>query len=463
MLYVKCAACLDWSRHEDIQTGTIRGRLSWTGRRYLDGIIRGRPSWYSGLLPECREHQAGSSALSRSSTKIMLGYRGSGSRLPARKRHFTVGGDRYRQSGQRPETGFLPQPALEGLTRSAWTDSPRQIGRNNFRRRGGGGGGVRFEERGRRLLLRVKLVVGPQPLWLRNHNPGLAQRIMVRASSNIIHDPLGITDSACKNQLVVVSVQYGPFNPYIPIRSTTIGKSRVVIDPIAMRTSWRSNSDITSVTRTPVKTDRFAPQHDPLGITVSACKNQLVVVSVQYGPFNPYIPIRSTTIGKSRVAIDPIAMRTSWRSNSDITSVTSIGYPRMSASGESSTTMHRLLHASGSHPIPTPYDPNVQVWCSSAESSCSSERLNELDVTPVDGDKEESCLGVRKCTNGLQRIISRQHKLWEDIGKPARTGALPTFLTEALKSGVRHVQFAGWCTVVWLGVLATASRRSGLQ
>ncbi|KZV50223.1 putative leucine-rich repeat receptor-like protein kinase [Dorcoceras hygrometricum] len=33
-----------------------------------------------------------------------------------------------------------------------------------------------------------------------------------------------------------------------------------------------------------------------------------------------------------------------------------IGYPRMSASGESSTTMHRLLHASGSHPIPTPYD-----------------------------------------------------------------------------------------------------------
>ncbi|KZV48319.1 hypothetical protein F511_26536 [Dorcoceras hygrometricum] len=34
-----------------------------------------------------------------------------------------------------------------------------------------------------------------------------------------------------------------------------------------------------------------------------------------------------------------------------------IGYPRMSASGESSTTMHRLLHASGSHPILTPYDP----------------------------------------------------------------------------------------------------------
>ncbi|KZV50763.1 hypothetical protein F511_27965 [Dorcoceras hygrometricum] len=94
-------------------------------------------------------------------------------------------------------------------------------------------------------------------------------------------------------------------------------------------------------------------------ITDSACKNQLVVVSIQYGPFNPYIPIRSTTIGKSRIAKDPIAMHTSWRSNSDIASVTSIGYPRMSASGESWTTMHRLLHASRSHPIPPPNDPKT--------------------------------------------------------------------------------------------------------
>ncbi|KZV43610.1 hypothetical protein F511_00161 [Dorcoceras hygrometricum] len=104
----------------------------------------------------------------------------------------------------------------------------------------------------------IQLAVGPQPLWLRNHNSGPAQRIMVKRLATSPHDPIGITDSACKNQLVVVSIQYGPFNPYIPIRSTTI----------------------------------------------------------------------------------------------DIT-----GYPRMSASGESSTTMHRLLHASGSHPIPMPYDP----------------------------------------------------------------------------------------------------------
>ncbi|KZV41816.1 ABC transporter B family member 21-like [Dorcoceras hygrometricum] len=105
--------------------------------------------------------------------------------------------------------------------------------------------------------------------------------------------------------------------------------------------------------------------HDPLGITDSSCKNQLVVVSVQYGPFNPYIPIRSTTIDKSRVAIDPIAMHTSWRSNSDIPSVTS---------GESSTTMHRLLHASGSHPIPPPNDPNYD----SFEYTISDEITNYI-------------------------------------------------------------------------------------
>ncbi|KZV41694.1 hypothetical protein F511_09428 [Dorcoceras hygrometricum] len=41
-------------------------------------------------------------------------------------RHFTVDCGRQRQSGPRPETGFLRQPALEGLTRSARTNSPRQ-------------------------------------------------------------------------------------------------------------------------------------------------------------------------------------------------------------------------------------------------------------------------------------------------------------------------------------------------
>ncbi|KZV46996.1 hypothetical protein F511_23993 [Dorcoceras hygrometricum] len=71
---------------------------------------------------------------------------------------------------------------------------------------------------------------------------------MVKRLETSPHDPLGISDSACKNQLVMVSVQYGPFNTNIPIRSTTIGKSRVARDPITMQTSRRSNSDIACLT-----------------------------------------------------------------------------------------------------------------------------------------------------------------------------------------------------------------------
>ncbi|KZV48717.1 hypothetical protein F511_19257 [Dorcoceras hygrometricum] len=140
---------------------------------------------------------------------------------------------------------------------------------------------------------------------------------------------------------------------------------------------WKSHSPKSS----------SSAQYIELSITDSACRNQLVVVSVQYGHFNPYIPIRSTTIGKSRVAKDPIAMHTSWRSNSDVASVTSIGYPRMSASGESSTTMHRLLHASGSHPIPPPNDPNLRIRscsnCFACDLICSELIPPELNASEL--------------------------------------------------------------------------------
>ncbi|KZV13605.1 hypothetical protein F511_45232 [Dorcoceras hygrometricum] len=188
------------------------------------GCLRGLPCWHLCLAPT-------------GITRIRL---------------FLVDCGSLRQSGPRPDPRLLRQAALEALTRSAQTNSPRQTGRKQFsgddrrrrrRRRVGGGGGV-FEERRGRLILGnlesstcvtlngsgIQLAVGPQPLWLWDHNSGLAQRIMVKRLATSPHDPLGITDSVCKNQLVVVSVQYGPFNPYIPIRSTTIGKSRVAID-----------------------------------------------------------------------------------------------------------------------------------------------------------------------------------------------------------------------------------------
>ncbi|KZV29022.1 hypothetical protein F511_06423 [Dorcoceras hygrometricum] len=72
---------------------------------------------------------------------------------------------------------------------------------------------------------------------------------MVKRLATSPYDPLGITDSACKNQSVMVGIQYGPFNSNIPIRATTIGKSGFARDPITMHTSWKSNSDIARVTR----------------------------------------------------------------------------------------------------------------------------------------------------------------------------------------------------------------------
>ncbi|KZV56654.1 hypothetical protein F511_41215 [Dorcoceras hygrometricum] len=174
---------------------------------------------------------------------------------------FTVGSGRFVQSSPRPEARLLCQPTLEGLTRSARTETPRNDDRNKSDQRATAVGGGRrrrgaLEERGGRELwwrlgfvMWIQLAVSPQPLWLRYRNIGLAHRIMVKRLATSPHDPLGITDSACKNQLVVVRVQFGPFNPYIPIRSTTIGKSRVARDLITMHTTWRSNSDIANVTR----------------------------------------------------------------------------------------------------------------------------------------------------------------------------------------------------------------------
>ncbi|KZV52980.1 hypothetical protein F511_31913 [Dorcoceras hygrometricum] len=167
--------------------------------------------------------------------------------------HFKVGGGRSPQSGPRLDARVLRQSALEELKNFARTESPRQGDRNKSDHGGGTAaralrtesprqGDRNKSDHGRRhggaargkaaaestcVTLNgsgIQLAVGPQPLRLRNHNFGHAHRIMVKRLATSPHDPLGITDSACKNQLVVVSVQYGPFNTYIPIRSTTIGR-----------------------------------------------------------------------------------------------------------------------------------------------------------------------------------------------------------------------------------------------
>ncbi|KZV39314.1 aminoacyl tRNA synthase complex-interacting multifunctional protein 1-like [Dorcoceras hygrometricum] len=123
---------------------------------------------------------------------------------------------------------------------------------------------------------------------------------MVNRLATSPHDPLGITDSACKNQSVMVSVQYDPFNSNIPIRSTTIDKSRVARDPITMHTSWRSNSDITCVTRLltlTLSTKAAAHSPQPHGAAAQVRRRRRHVppeiVPANLDKENPSVPISS--------------------------------------------------------------------------------------------------------------------------------------------------------------------------
>ncbi|KZV25543.1 hypothetical protein F511_18869 [Dorcoceras hygrometricum] len=199
---------------------------------------------------------------------------------------------------------------------------------------------------------------------------------MVMRLATSSHDPLVITDSACKNQSVVVSVQYGPFNTYIPIRSTTIGTSRVARDLITMHTSRRSNSDIKCVTRAfrQLPCWRLAPGSNRNYKKTGSSWYAAVDSSIRSTTGRETPPSActrrpdeiSTDGNSSKIWPEQIPARGGGGSvASTAAAAYSIGYPRMSASGESSTTMHRILHTSGSHPIPTPYDPN---WFSKTAS-----------------------------------------------------------------------------------------------
>ncbi|KZV56735.1 hypothetical protein F511_39398 [Dorcoceras hygrometricum] len=76
----------------------------------------------------------------------------------------------------------------------------------------------------------------------------------------------------------------------------------------------------------------------------------------------------------------------------------------MSASGESSTTMHRILHASGSHPIPTPYDPKPRTAATSAALPCAiARRTAPTSAQQFAHGAAGQCLGhhaERRSSNG---------------------------------------------------------------
>ncbi|KZV54121.1 hypothetical protein F511_34980 [Dorcoceras hygrometricum] len=271
-------------------------------------------------------------------------------------------------------------------------------------------------------LRRIQLTVGPQPLRLRNHNFGLAHRIMVKSLATSLLDPLGITDSACKNQLIVVSVQYGSFNTYIPIRSTTIdslgyprmrasGESSTTKHrllhasaphPIPLpndskgvgkRVKVRRLSCRVSMEFRVVRTNQY---NQDLGLIHSTNGNHLESpnegssidhqITIHLHAQNiTMFPTNETWYFTSQILVSSsgglILILTAQSTMNEFRMHNSIGYPRMRASGESSTTKHRLLHASGSHPILPPNDP-IYVDVSITVERC----VDDVDFTVREED-----------------------------------------------------------------------------
>ncbi|KZV38196.1 hypothetical protein F511_14393 [Dorcoceras hygrometricum] len=115
-------------------------------------------------------------------------------------RHFTVDGGRLRQSGPRPDTRLLRQPALEGLTRSARTDSPRRVGRNSFRRLKAAAAAACLERRGGYFALGSRTPKNP----LRMLNT-LSSVSVQESQIQYLCDPQWFRDTASRGPTTIVA------------------------------------------------------------------------------------------------------------------------------------------------------------------------------------------------------------------------------------------------------------------
>ncbi|KZV41899.1 shikimate kinase, chloroplastic-like [Dorcoceras hygrometricum] len=206
---------------------------------------------------------------------------------------------------------------------------------------------------------------------------------MVKRLETSPHDPLGITDSACKNQLVMVRVQYDPFNSNIPIESMTIGKSRVARDSIAMHTSWKSNSDITCATSIGYHTQGRAMS--PRQRSIDSYMHRDLTHSRNL--MTPTEKGCSARAGRHELNLyGEVCLSTGLRCKEHQAGSTSLVQEQFRDQAKKYLVKSRTVQAQ--------IKCSVQVWCSSAETGCFSERLDEIEVTPFDGDEEESvCKG----------------------------------------------------------------------
>ncbi|KZV44695.1 hypothetical protein F511_35806 [Dorcoceras hygrometricum] len=155
-------------------------------------------------------------------------------------RHFTIDGGRLRQSGPRPDERLLRQPALEGLTRSARTESPRRVGRNRFRQLKaaratalGGGGGL-FREEGRLLCSSI----GYPRMSASGESSTTMHRLLHASGSHPIPTP---NDPKPKNLKISKLTKTGPIS-YIGPKTSWAARDRPELNPRRIQPSRHRRS-----------------------------------------------------------------------------------------------------------------------------------------------------------------------------------------------------------------------------
>ncbi|KZV18834.1 splicing factor 3B subunit 1-like [Dorcoceras hygrometricum] len=128
-----------------------------------------------------------------------------------------------------------------------------------------------------------------------------------------------------------------------------------------------------------------------------------------------------------------------------------IGYPHIRASGESSTMKHRLLHASGPHPIPPPNDPKTNqynqdlglIHSTNGNHLKSSNEASSIDHQNITVDVDEPAGDEQAVKNKAASKMRPASTVGEPVAKKKRTTvgrAAPTDNNLALVTVAQYVE-----------------------
>ncbi|KZV42831.1 putative tRNA modification GTPase MnmE [Dorcoceras hygrometricum] len=286
-----------------------------------------------------------------------------------------------RSHSRRPETRVLRQPALEGLMNLERTESPRHADRNKSDHTINGGGGTtarRWRGGGRESLCILNSFLVDWTVKMRTRPPELETSIydvkyhvslstgcglgkwvyLVTLAMSLfnLQDVCIVIGSLATLDLPMIVDMIGIYvlkGPYCMLTMTNWFLQALSVIP---RGSWGDVARRFTMIRWPMY-----DLNTRLGLGLDHnITYTLITLDLECAPppsapnltaVAPPPPRRRAAAAVDRViGLVPISVMRRFHS---------IGYPRMKASGESSTTKHRLLHASGPHPIPPPNDPKL--------------------------------------------------------------------------------------------------------